>query len=235
MHRRIVRLDGAAWRSDSHSGREILDLTTIVSPATHDRAVEPACEEGIDSAGHPLPVREQGSGPTPREIERVPSIGVHRCARGVCPMGRPRDSEIQPCARSRWPWSHVVSIDGEPDRSGSPIDLAPGLNGPPRGAAIANRTCRGEGRGMEMLVGLDEAAWSEAAPPLRRITAAIEDIDRTRSPNVRGFASWPAARGECRPPGMRPVPLPRIGPNLEWPGPAGARRFRAGVRRTIRR
>jgi hypothetical protein len=36
MHRRIVRIVGDAWQSDSHSGQDVLDLTT------NDDARDPA-------------------------------------------------------------------------------------------------------------------------------------------------------------------------------------------------
>jgi hypothetical protein len=86
MHRRIVRLDGDAWRLDSNSGREI--PRPHADSARPRRAVELYGQEGLETT------RGSKSG-DPSRIARFNRLHDARI-----PMGRPRDSAIQPCARS---------------------------------------------------------------------------------------------------------------------------------------
>jgi hypothetical protein len=105
------------------------------------------------------------------------------------PMGRPRDSESQSSARP------LGLVRCRLDRGRAVIDTAhrsiwlQDQRAASRGGDSRSKLPRIRGCGIGMLAGLDEAAASsETDPSLRPIAAAIAHADRTRSPNVRGFA-----------------------------------------------
>jgi hypothetical protein len=134
------------------------------------------------------------------------------------------------------PWSHVVSIDGGPgsirfsDRSGSRTERAASRGGDSRSKLPRN---------WDAVSGCSPGSTKQqhrVKPPHRcGRSRPRSETETGRDPLTLGdLPSRRSARGECRPPGMRPVPLPQSAPDREWPGPAGARPFRAGVRPRLR-